>query len=117
MGLVGGARSNRPDHENEIVTLAQHGEHALVEFRQMRQCAFASKQLATEFAFKSLDGTRQSRLCRSAQPRATNHWKYMDYDLEKQIKEEKIRMNVQPTHFLLHLRCLTAWPKSRTKRL
>jgi hypothetical protein len=49
-----------------LVTLAQHGEHALAELRQMRQCAFASKQLATEFAFKGLDGTRQSRLCHVA---------------------------------------------------
>jgi hypothetical protein len=32
----------------------------------MRQCAFASKQLATEFAFKVLDGTRQGRLCHVA---------------------------------------------------
>src|SRR5215831_21353736 len=49
-----------------LVTLAQHREHALAEFRQVRQCAFASKQLATEFAFKGLDGTRQSRLCHVA---------------------------------------------------
>src|SRR4029077_1248413 len=49
-----------------LVTLAQHGEHALAKFRQVRQCAFASKQLATEFAFKGLDGTRQSRLCHVA---------------------------------------------------
>jgi hypothetical protein len=32
----------------------------------MRQCAFASKQLATEFAFKVLDGTRQGWLCHVA---------------------------------------------------
>ena len=49
-----------------LVTLAQHGEHALAEFRQVRQCALASKQLATEFGFKGLDGTRQSRLCHVA---------------------------------------------------
>src|SRR5215469_12189445 len=49
-----------------LVTLAQHGEHALAELRQVRQCAVASKQLATEFGFKGLDGTRQSRLCHVA---------------------------------------------------
>jgi hypothetical protein len=49
-----------------LVTLPQHGEHALAEFRQMRQCAFATKQLATEFAFKVLDGARQGRLCHAA---------------------------------------------------
>jgi hypothetical protein len=50
-----------------LVTLPQHGKHALAEFRQMRQCAFATKQLATEFALKVLDGTRQGRLCHVAE--------------------------------------------------
>ena len=45
-----------------FVTLAQHREHALAKFRQVRQCALAPKQLATEFGFEGLDGSAQSRL-------------------------------------------------------
>jgi hypothetical protein len=44
------------------VTLAQHREHALAKFRQVRQRALAPKQLATEFGFQGLDGSAQSRL-------------------------------------------------------